>query len=167
MLPHLCYCTFATQSPVLWRQIASLLFAARGTIASHVAASLCSGSMCTNISCISFLQQVAERTLKVDDLFLDLQDGVVLYNLLEVLSKQSLAVLGKIKPVRAHTFLYCSCFLYTVVLSTVQAFYKPLQSNMLLSVQRVSLSVRANTVVAAVQVLHQRVASAHNNKLTC
>jgi hypothetical protein len=55
------------------------------------------------------LLQVAERTLKVDDLFLDLQDGVVLYNLLEVLSKQSLAVLGKIKPVRSYN--YYSCFL--------------------------------------------------------
>lgn len=48
----------------------------------------------------ALVRQVAERGLKVDDLFLELQDGVVLYNLLEVLSKQSLAVLGKIKPVR-------------------------------------------------------------------
>ncbi|CAM9631715.1 unnamed protein product [Choristocarpus tenellus] len=34
------------------------------------------------------------------ELFSDLQDGVVLFSLLEVLSKQSLAVLGKVKPER-------------------------------------------------------------------
>lgn len=34
------------------------------------------------------------------DLFVDLQDGTVLYGLLEVLSRQSLAVLGKVKPER-------------------------------------------------------------------
>ncbi|CAM9262593.1 unnamed protein product [Phaeothamnion confervicola] len=44
--------------------------------------------------------KLAERQLKVEELFLDLQDGVVLYNLLEVLSKQSLAVLGKVRPER-------------------------------------------------------------------
>jgi acetylornithine deacetylase/succinyl-diaminopimelate desuccinylase-like protein len=43
---------------------------------------------------------VKERELKIEDLFEDLQDGVILYNLLEVLSKQSLAVLGKVKHER-------------------------------------------------------------------
>eukprot|EP00903_Cladosiphon_okamuranus_P014515 g13464.t1 len=42
--------------------------------------------------------KVCDRPLLVCDLFEDLQDGTVLYGLLEVLSKQSLAVLGKVKP---------------------------------------------------------------------
>jgi hypothetical protein len=50
--------------------------------------------------CTRVRVQIAIRMLKVEDLFTDLTDGVALYNLLEVLSKQSLAVLGKIKPVR-------------------------------------------------------------------
>mmetsp|Transcript_9444 Transcript_9444/g.14248 ORF Transcript_9444/g.14248 Transcript_9444/m.14248 type:complete len:1276 (+) Transcript_9444:142-3969(+) len=42
--------------------------------------------------------KVKIRNLLVDDLFLDLSDGIILYNLLEVLSRQSLASLGRIKP---------------------------------------------------------------------
>eukprot|EP00752_Nemacystus_decipiens_P011823 g10491.t1 len=42
--------------------------------------------------------KVCDRPLSVCDLFVDLQDGTVLYGLLEVLSKQSLAVLGRVKP---------------------------------------------------------------------
>ncbi|CAM9705854.1 unnamed protein product [Discosporangium mesarthrocarpum] len=44
--------------------------------------------------------KVALRQLEVQELFTDLQDGVVLFNLLEVLGRQSLAVLGKVKPER-------------------------------------------------------------------
>ncbi|CAM9537578.1 unnamed protein product [Chrysoparadoxa australica] len=46
--------------------------------------------------------KVAQKNmgLKVEELFTDLQDGMVLYHLLEVLSKQSLRVLGKVKPER-------------------------------------------------------------------
>ena len=43
---------------------------------------------------------MCDRPLSVSDLFEDLQDGTVLYGLLEVLSKQSLAVLGRVKPER-------------------------------------------------------------------
>ena len=43
----------------------------------------------------SHAQQVMERGLLVRDLFEDLKDGFVLYNLLEILSGQSLATLGK------------------------------------------------------------------------
>lgn len=42
--------------------------------------------------------KVEPRNLRVTNLFQDLTDGCVLYALLEVLSKQSLAVLGKVRP---------------------------------------------------------------------
>ncbi|CAN0350361.1 unnamed protein product [Ascophyllum nodosum] len=44
--------------------------------------------------------KIADRPLVVRDLFEDLQDGTVLHGLLEVLSKQSLGALGKVKPER-------------------------------------------------------------------
>jgi hypothetical protein len=46
------YCTFATQSPALWQQIASLLFAPRFAVAGYLAASLYTCYMCTKLCCI-------------------------------------------------------------------------------------------------------------------
>jgi hypothetical protein len=41
-------------------------------------------------------QKLKDRAIHIDDLFSDLADGISLYNLLEIISKQSLVSLGKI-----------------------------------------------------------------------
>jgi hypothetical protein len=41
-------------------------------------------------------QKLKDRSIHIENLFVDLADGISLYNLLEIISKQSLVSLGKI-----------------------------------------------------------------------